>query len=97
MAASCVSCGMWIPKQGLNPGPLHWECGVPPTGPPGKSPSLLNVFMSLLLEGIYFRPHFRARETGVQTGEETASKRIPELGQPKQYETNQQRKCTRGR
>ena len=45
----------------------------------------------------YSWPHFRARETGVQTGEETASKKIPELVQLEQYETNQQRKCARGR
>ena len=26
----------WLPDQGSNPGPLHWECGVLATGPPGK-------------------------------------------------------------
>ena len=33
-----VAC-MWIvvPNQGSNPGPLHWEHRVLPTGPPGKS------------------------------------------------------------
>ena len=23
-----VACDVWFPDQGLNPGPLHWECGV---------------------------------------------------------------------
>ena len=26
-----------FPNQGLNPGSLQWKCGVPATGPPGKS------------------------------------------------------------
>ena len=34
---SChVACDIF-PGQGLNPGPLHWECRVLTTGPPGKS------------------------------------------------------------
>ena len=32
-----VACGIQFPDQGSNPGPLHWEHGVPATGPPGKS------------------------------------------------------------
>jgi len=32
-----VSCGVQFPDQGLNPGPLHEECGILATGPPGKS------------------------------------------------------------
>ena len=32
-----VACGIYFSEQGLNPGPLHWECGVSATGPPGKS------------------------------------------------------------
>ena len=32
-----VACGIWFPDQGSNPGSLHWECGVPATGAPGKS------------------------------------------------------------
>ena len=36
-----LSCGMHAgsssPNQGSNPGPLHWEHEVLPTGPPGKS------------------------------------------------------------
>ena len=36
---------MWIsfPNRGLNPVPLHWECKVLTTGPPGKS--LLSSFL----------------------------------------------------
>ncbi|XDB51726.1 hypothetical protein ABFV05_005342 [Capra hircus] len=29
-----VACGIWFPDQGLNLGPLNWECGVIATGPP---------------------------------------------------------------
>ena len=32
------ACGIQFPDQGSNLGPLHWEHGVLPTGPPGKSP-----------------------------------------------------------
>ena len=37
------SCGLWgqFPDQGLNPGPLHWECRVPALdhqGSPGRVP-----------------------------------------------------------
>ena len=32
-----VACRIYFPKQGLNPGPLHWEGGIVATGPPGKS------------------------------------------------------------
>ena len=31
------ACGIQFPHQGSNPGPLHWERRVLPTGPPGKS------------------------------------------------------------
>ena len=27
-----------VPRPGIGPRPLHWECGVSPAGPPGKSP-----------------------------------------------------------
>ena len=48
VACRLLSCSMWtsqqphacgnqFPDQGLNLGPLHWECVVLPTGPPGKS------------------------------------------------------------
>ena len=40
---SCVMCGL-IPDQGLNPGPLHYECGILATGPPGKSLHLKMYF-----------------------------------------------------
>ena len=35
LVATC----MWdlVPPPGTEPGPLHWEHGVLPTGPPGKS------------------------------------------------------------
>ena len=36
-----AACGMQFPDQGLNPGPLHWECGVLATGPPGKTQFLV--------------------------------------------------------
>ena len=32
-----AACGLWFPSQGANPGPLHRECRVLATGPPGKS------------------------------------------------------------
>ena len=35
--ALAVACGIWFPDQGLNLGPLHWECSVLTTGPPEKS------------------------------------------------------------
>ena len=36
--------GSWHPDRELNPGPLHWTCGVLTTGPLGKSPwGILNA------------------------------------------------------
>ena len=32
-----VACGIQFPDQGLNLGPLHWECGILATGQSGKS------------------------------------------------------------
>ena len=32
-----LACRIQFPDQGWNLGPLHWERGVPATGPPGKS------------------------------------------------------------
>ena len=32
-----VACGIWFLNQELNTGPLHYDCGVLATGPPGKS------------------------------------------------------------
>ena len=37
LALLVVACGVWFPDQGLNPGPLNWECGVLTTGLPVKS------------------------------------------------------------
>ena len=34
-----VACGILFLHQVSNPGPLHWQCGVLATGPPGKSHS----------------------------------------------------------
>ena len=34
---SVASCGIQFPNQGLNPGPLHWECRDTTTGLPGMS------------------------------------------------------------
>ena len=31
-----AACGIWLPDQALNGGPLRGECGVSATGPPGK-------------------------------------------------------------
>ena len=35
------ACGIQFPDQGSNPGPLHWEHGVLPIGPPGRSLKLI--------------------------------------------------------
>ena len=39
MACELLSCGLWdlVPWPGIEPGPLHWECGILATGLPGKS------------------------------------------------------------
>ena len=37
-----AACGIYFPNQGLNLGPLHWECRVLATGPPGKSPQIIS-------------------------------------------------------
>ena len=43
--AGSFSCGCGhVSRPGINPGPLHWERRVLPTGPPGKSP-LLDCFI----------------------------------------------------
>ena len=41
-----VACGISFPDQGCNLDPLHWECNVLASGPPGKS--MLGVFKSQL-------------------------------------------------
>ena len=45
-----VACGIWFPDQGLNLGPLHWECRVLATGSPGMS-LLLLLFNKLTISG----------------------------------------------
>ena len=40
-----TACGIQFPEQGLNPGPLHWECGVLVTGRAGKSPE--NIYLNV--------------------------------------------------
>ena len=41
---------IWFLNQGSNPAPLHWERGVLPTGPPGKSLKLFLKKKNLTLE-----------------------------------------------
>ena len=47
-----LSCSMWdlVPWPGVEPRPLHWECGVLATGPPGKSLSVLYIWVCLRLQ-----------------------------------------------
>ena len=40
-----AACGIWFPAQGSNTGPLHWECRVLATGPPGKSLVCVCLFL----------------------------------------------------
>ena len=42
------ACGIQFPDQGSNPGSLHWEHGVLPTGPPGKSLFVYFLMMVIL-------------------------------------------------
>ena len=37
-----------VPQRGSRLGPLHWECEVSATGPPGKSPKFFSVIYILL-------------------------------------------------
>ena len=37
-----AACGIQFPDQGLNLGPLHWDCRVLASAPPGKCQDLLN-------------------------------------------------------
>ena len=41
LVAACqlliVACGIWLPDQGSNLGPLHWKHGTLATGSPGKA------------------------------------------------------------
>ena len=46
-----VVCRIYLPDQGSNPGPLHWEHEVLATGPPGKSPlQLLKITNSTITQ-----------------------------------------------
>jgi len=38
---------IWFPDQGFKPGPLHWECGVLATLPPGKFPTPFFLFFRI--------------------------------------------------
>ena len=51
-----VYCGTF-PDQGLNLGPLHWECRVLATGPPGKS-LVLSILMWISLDKRLFSSVF---------------------------------------
>ena len=44
--------GTRFPDQGSNPGPLHWEHGVLPTRPSGRSPTLLNGWEKPVVRGM---------------------------------------------
>ena len=48
-----AACSIQFPDQGSNPGPLHWECGVSTTRPPGKSPREI-PFECLLDPAMFF-------------------------------------------
>ena len=47
-----AACGIQFPDQRLNLHPLHWECWVLSTGPPGKSPYVL-FFRFFSIKGYY--------------------------------------------
>ena len=44
-SVSVAACGILFPDQGSNPGPLHWELWVLSTGPPGKSPVHVHLYV----------------------------------------------------
>ena len=50
LAATSLSCSVWVPDQVLNPGTLYWECRVLATGLPERS----LFFNSILLVYLYF-------------------------------------------
>ena len=56
---SVAACGIYFSDQGLNPGPLHWECGVSASGLPEVLETLSSVCHSRMLlctEEILFPP-----------------------------------------
>ena len=55
VAQGIFSCCMWdlVPWPGIELVPLHWECRVLATGPPGESPAfLLFLFLSFFLSSL---------------------------------------------
>ena len=54
---SCpVACGIF-PKQGSNPGSVHWQVDSQPTGPPGKSDILVYLLSTLISSKFIFVLH----------------------------------------
>ena len=49
------ACGIEFPDQGSNPSPLHWECGVLPSGPPGKSQKVTLALIELFWRFLSYR------------------------------------------
>ena len=47
-----TACGIYFPDQGSNRGPLHYECRVLATGPPGKSQP--DRFLNASLSSFHF-------------------------------------------
>ena len=65
----------------MNLGPLHWECGILPTGPPGKSQTrahlnvervvnLVKVVREGLLEEVIFELTLKVSAIGRSGGKE---------------------------
>ena len=52
LAGSLVLAWDLVPDQGLNPGPMHWECRVLATGPSGKSPSVIFDVTIVIVLGV---------------------------------------------
>ena len=44
-----AACGIYLPGQGSNSAPLHWECGVSASGPSGKSPIWFLICLLLFI------------------------------------------------
>ena len=61
-----VACGIYLPDQGSNPGPLHLELRVLATGPPGKSPQrflFLHILSNTSLSSVFDNSHSNRCET----------------------------------
>ena len=51
-ASQCV--GLYFTDQELNPGPLHWECEVLTTGPPGNTQQCgLKMYVAPICPALY--------------------------------------------